>query len=198
MGTVRTRWLVDFDGCIANSRLRMLDRVNERFGTGYTKEMMTDASSFWKDEMLPPHRSWAWSTGCFDNEKFLDDVPPNPGVIELLQLLLAAKAPVYIVTDRPPRHVPWLARYLAHLHVVCPIVSSEEDEYDKAKTAIRLGITTVADDHPGQIAAYLAVPTISKIFLYQQPWNKNFLVLDPVERVTNWSTVSARIRKEMA
>lgn len=197
MGTMRTRWLIDFDGCIANSRLHMLDRVNEQFGTGYTKEMMTDASAFWKDEMLPPHRAFAWSESCFDSEKFLKRVPPNKGIIELIQLLLTAQAPVYVITDRPSRHVPWLARYLAERHVVCPIVSTEEDDYDKAVTAVRLNATTVADDMPGQISTYLSVPSITKIFLYEQPWNKTFLVLDPVERVSNWSTVGARIRKEM-
>lgn len=194
---MRTRWLIDFDGCIVNSRVHMVERVNKQFGTGYTKDMMTDSTTFWNDDVLPAHRAFALSESCFDNEKFLQQVQPVPGVIELLQLLLLAKAPVFIITDRPNRHLPWLARYLADRHVVCPIVSSQDDEYDKARTAVRLDVTTVADDIPGKIVSYLAVPSITKLFVYDQPWNKGFLTLDPVERVTNWSTIAARIRTEM-
>lgn len=197
MGTMRTRWLIDFDGCIANTRVHMVERVNERFGTGYTKEMMTDAIDFWQHTMLGPHRTWAWSESCFDREDFLSRVQPNNGIIELIQLLLNQKAPVFVVTDRPTRHVPWLARYLADRQVVCPVVSTEEDDYNKLDTALRLNITTVADDNPSQVLQYTATPGINKVFLYDQPWNNAFFTADPVERVSNWATVSARIRKEI-
>lgn len=197
MGTMRSRWLIDFDGCIVNSRVHMLSRINTTFGTKYTKEMMTSNTDFWKDTVLAPHRTWAWSDSCFDSEIFLRDVQPNKGIIEMMQLLLNARCPLFVVTDRPRRHISWLARYLAERQVVCPIVSSEDDEFDKTMTAARLSITTVADDAPPQATAYLSLPSITKIFLYDQPWNASFICADSIERVTDWTLLSARIRTEM-
>lgn len=193
-----TRWCFDFDGCVIDSHGTLVDKINERNGTGYTRDMMTDLTDFWQHTVLKPHRDWAWGEYCFDRERFIQESTPLPGIVDLIQTLLTYRHPVFIVTDRPARHQPWIARFLAAHDIVVPVVLSEDYDLEKSKLLDDLNISIVAEDSPSQVLAYLANSNAQRVLLYTQPWNRRAPVVEPVERVYSWKDVTHRIMEEIA
>lgn len=194
---MRTRWLFDFDGCIVNSHAILIDRINGMFGTGYHTGMIEKLNTFWRDEVLTPHRRWAWSDSCFDREEFLKRAEPNDGVIEAMQLLLSLGNPVFVVVDRPQYHVPWVARFLARHDVVVPVLNTYDYELERSKVVDAYGITTVVDDDAVQIPAYLAQPTVDRVFFWEQPWNTHYTCQEPIERLSSWGPIITRMKEEL-
>lgn len=196
MGTrMRTRWLIDFDGCVTSTLAGLLNGINQRFGRDYSLLDVTDPNTFWT-ELPEPFVKWVWSDQCFDRPAFLEDLPPNPGAVDALHALLATECPVVIVTDRPVRHVPWIRQWFVQYDLILPVVSSETRSEDKSVFIDEYRITTVIEDSPTHAALYLQHPGVQKLFLYDAPYNWRITPTHPAERLRGWEDLTTRIQEE--
>lgn len=193
---MRTRWLIDFDGCIVPTLTTLIDRINNEFKTTFTLEGVTDITEYWKT-VPEPFVTWAWSPKCFDNEKFLRSVNAYPHAVETIQLLLDTQCPVVIVTDRPARHLPWVREWFAERNLILPVVSSETRNDNKMAFVNEYKITTVIEDSPTHAAQYINEP-IQKLFMFTTPWNKRATVPYGGERLELWADLYNRIKEEPA
>lgn len=191
---MRTRWLIDFDGCICPTLNTMVELLNTEFGTSFTTEGVADITEFWKS-VPEPLMHWAWSDKCFDSPAFLDRMRPFPGSLETIQSLLDLECPVVIVTDRPRRHLPWVRNWFARHNLVLPIVSSESRNDNKVAFVGEYQITTVVEDSAAHAAHYLT-ESIQKLFLFTTSWNKRVVLVPPAERLDSWTDLHARIKEE--
>lgn len=191
---MRTRWLIDFDGCIVPTLVTLIDRVNSEFGTSFSLDKVTDLQEFWKS-IPEPYVQWAWSTKCFDNNNFLKKLMPYPMVLETIQLLLDTECPVVVVTDRPQQHVAWIRSWLYERGLIVPVVSSESRNENKTIFISEYSITTVVEDSFTQAIQFAAEP-IQKLFLFSMPWNRRVSLTSPVERLDSWVDLYSRIKEE--
>lgn len=194
---MRTRWLIDFDGCISNTMKGLLNGLNDRFKMSYSIEQVTDVAEFWTS-IPEPFVKWVWGPGCFDQPGFLDRMEPNPGAIDAVHALLDTECPVVIVTDRPQNHLPWISAWLARHDIIVPVVSSADHDNDKTKFVDEFDITIVVEDSPLHVSQYLSQHRLQKIFLYTAPWNAHLTTVSPVERLPAWAALTARIQEEHA
>jgi len=191
---MRTRWLIDFDGCIVPTLSTLVERINSEYDTSFTLNNVQDITEFWTT-VPEPLVQWAWSQRCFDNPTFLDNVEAYPHAIDSIQALLNAQCPVVIVTDRPTRHLPWLRRWFAERNLVLPVVSSESRNENKIAFVSEYQITTVIEDSATHATQYLAEP-IQKLFLFSTPWNRRFSLTPPAERLDSWTDLYSRVKEE--
>lgn len=194
---MRTRWLIDFDGCLCSTMNGLLTGLNERFATTYTLAQVTDVAEFWTS-VPEPFVKWVWGPGCFDQPAFLDRMEPNPGAIDAIHALLATDCPVLVVTDRPAAHLPWVAAWLARHDVIVPVVSSADHDNDKSRLVEEYEISIVVEDSPLHASQFLQLARLQKLFLYTMPWNAALATVPPVERLSAWPHLTARIHEEHA
>lgn len=191
---MRTRWLIDFDGCVIPTLSTLVERINSEYETSFTLNNVQDITEFWTT-VPEPLVQWAWSARCFDNPTFLDRVEAYPHAIESIQALLNAECPVVIVTDRPVRHLPWIRKWFAERNLVLPIVSSEARNDNKTAYVAEYQITTVIEDSASHAAQYLTEP-IQKLFLFSTPWNRRVSLTPPAERLDSWTDLYSRVKEE--
>lgn len=191
---MRTRWLIDFDGCVIPTLSTLVERINSEYETSFTLNNVQDITEFWTT-VPEPLVQWAWSARCFDNPTFLDRVEAYPHAIESIQALLNAECPVVIVTDRPVRHLPWIRKWFAERNLVLPIVSSEARNDNKTAYVTEYQITTVIEDSASHAAQYLTEP-IQKLFLFSTPWNRRVSLTPPAERLDSWTDLYSRVKEE--
>lgn len=191
---MRTRWLIDFDGCLVPTLVTLVSRINKEFDTSFSLDNVLDIQEFWKS-VPEPYVHWAWSEKCFDNESFLRTMEAYPMAVETIRLLLELRCPVVVVTDRPARHVPWIREWLFRRKLMLPVVSSETRNENKTFFVSEYQITTVVEDSPTHASQFIAEP-IQKLFLFSTSWNKKVSVNPPSERLESWSDLYNRIKEE--
>jgi len=178
--------------------LAVTDQINRKFHTSFAEVNMMDLTEFWK-EVVPEEMShWGWGPDCFNRESFLDTLEPNDGVVDAIQLLLAADCPVVVSCDRPAHQVAWVARYLAKYEVVVPVYSTQECDGGKDALVEEFSITCLIDDSPASCMKQAEKRSTSTVFLYDAPWNKTaYLPLDSkVKRLHGWADLIDRIMEE--
>lgn len=193
---MRTRWLIDFDGCIIPTLTTLVERINQEYKTSFTLDNVTDITEFWKT-VPEPFVQWVWSPKCFDTPEFLERIQAYPSAIETIQALLDMQCPVVVVTDRPSRHLPWVRSWFAERNLILPIVSSESRNDNKTAFVSEYHITTVIEDSQTHASQYLNEP-IQKLFLFTTPWNRRASVSYPAERLEAWTDLYDRIKEEHA
>jgi uncharacterized HAD superfamily protein len=191
---VRTRWLIDFDGCVVPTLPTIFDKLNQEFDTSFILDNVSDMTEFW-GTVPEPLVKWAWSSKCFDSPKFLETIRPHTHSVETIQALLDMECPVVIVTDRPQRHLVWVREWFSKHNLILPVVSSETRNDNKVAFVSEYQITTVIEDSQGQAAKYLNEP-IQKLFLFSTPWNRRASISYPAERMETWTELYERIKEE--
>lgn len=192
---MRTRWIIDFDGCVVPTLKTLIEDIGVEFGINTNFDLINDITDFWKT-IPPPIIKWAWSDKVFDNRQFLDKMKPHPYVIETIHELLDMQCPVVIVTDRPRRHIAWVKEWLARYDIYVPVVSSEDRNENKVAYVSEYEITTVVEDNAATSVAYLAEASVKKLFLFTVPWNKSVYLQVPAERLDSWGDLLDRIITE--
>lgn len=192
---MRTRWIIDFDGCIVPTLKTLVEEINTEFGTNYNTDVISNVTDFWKT--VPLHViKWAWSDEVFDTQQFLRKLKPYPHFVDVVHELLGIQCPVIIVTDRPERHVPWIKDWLAEYDIYVPVVSSEEKSENKVAFVADYQITTVVEDNANVSVAYLSETSVQKLFFFTTPWNKSVMIQHPAERLDSWGDLLDRIQEE--
>lgn len=174
------------------------NEINKKYDTSFSESDMTDLSEFWKDIVPQEMVHWGWGPECFNNEEFLQTIPPNHLAVDAIQLLLAADCPVVISTDRPVEQLPWIARYLARHEIVLPVVTSQALDGTKELLIDEYSITCAIDDSPSACQKFADRRSTSVVFLWDAPWNKAmYLPLDTkIKRMFGWSDLIDRIVEE--
>jgi uncharacterized HAD superfamily protein len=179
------RWMLDFDGVLADLNTPFIEAVNKRFGTNYTAEE-ENSWNFWREQGREIS-SFVWEE-CFGSEDwFYHNVGPYPGVIEALADLLSDTATdmVYIVTARPRNHERWIKDWLLDLstslvplyHIPVRAVGHEP----KIEVCKRLDLNIVIEDKPDNLSPFN--PLRTSLFLVNRPWNAFYREPGHIQRV---------------
>jgi uncharacterized HAD superfamily protein len=170
------RWMVDFDGVLADLQGAFIRCCNARFGTDYVE---SDETSWnWWREQPQEYADFVWKECYPDTDWFLREVQPYPGAVEALVDLITnidgIADNVKIVTARQPELTPvvgeWLERRLPDgVNIV--IISSPKH---KAQVCRGYGLNVVVEDGPHNLAQMNAYR--QRLFLVDRPWNADALM----------------------
>ena len=173
------RWMIDFDGVLADLNGAFVRSVNDKFNVHYDVEEITDWH--WWDRQTKHFADYAWRQCYPDADWFLSNVQPYPGALRALADLVTSgdltdDCPVRIVTARRPEHtkmlVPWLAKHLPVLDLKGIIVC--EGGYPKNHYCKLFRLDTVVED--GAHNLRVMNPHRQRLYLVDRPWNQAEIV----------------------
>jgi hypothetical protein len=189
------KWLIDYDSTLCDTQAEYIKRMNERFGTQYTKDNFATWSA--PLEVRPEHYKWLWSEECFLNEDFQRTPPPVEGAIEGFKALLNAGHDAMIVSDRPASLFEvtrdWLDRqglefvrlyFSRHKHSL----NGQTEGLTKIQVAWYNKLTHVVEDAPHHAKAFSAKPYMERIYLLDKPYNQG-IEHEKITRVDTWEDI---------
>lgn len=179
------RWMIDFDGVLADDHSAFVESVNKKFGTDYRIEEITSWNFF--REQGKDIADFVWKE-CFQSEEwFYHNVGPYPGVLEALADLLSDSATEYacIVTARQRDQGRWIKEWLYDLSTPLlplgniPVFTVGHEP--KIETCKRLDLNIIVDDKPDNLNGFN--PLRTSLFLVNRPWNADYRESPYVQRV---------------
>ncbi|MCC6382630.1 MAG: hypothetical protein IT304_08965 [Dehalococcoidia bacterium] len=188
------RWMIDFDGVLADLQGAFVAAVNEKFDAGYTVEEIDDWH--WWSRQPKPFAAYIWKTCYPDVDWTLEAIAPYPGAIEALADLLTdgeIAEELRIVTARPREHagiiVKWLHTHLPHLDLSANLITAGRD-YPKSHYCGIHRLDTVVED--GAHNLRVMNPMRQALYLVDRPWNQHD-ILPHVERVAGLEAAVASV-----
>ena len=173
-----TRYAVDLDGVVFDSNTAMLEAVNRRFGTRYTRD---DLRAYeWTIGMDEAHRTFAF--GSFRG-LVAAGLAFLPGAAEGL-CRLAEAGGVTILTHRTSDLTDLTVTALTGLP--CAAIHHVDRAVDKAAVALELGCAVALEDSPAQALAYAEASL--HVYLFGYPYNAH-VQHERIQVVTSWSDV---------
>lgn len=168
------RWMIDFDGVLADLDSGFLRAVNEKFFTTYTEDSVTDWA--WWRRQPKKFADYVWKECFHDPAWFLREVKAYPGAIEALADLLTdgeLADDLQIVTARPERHremvIAWLRQEMPQFDLQ-NILTCTGGQYPKSHYCAIHRLNTVIDD--GLHNFREMNPKVQRLFLADRPWNQ--------------------------
>jgi hypothetical protein len=176
--------MLDFDGVIADLQGAMVRSCNERFGTRFTVESLTDWNWWFRQ---PKHFSdFVWKECYPDKEWFLNNVTDYIGAGIAINWLRDRGDYAAIVTARPQAHREMLEQWLQDWGIDLPLYIVGSDP--KSGYCQKLQLDTVVEDGAHNLRPMS--PAKQTLFLVDRPWNQHEL-LPGVTRVPSLSEAVA-------
>ncbi len=187
---MNARWMIDFDGVLADLSGAMVASCNAHFSTNYTTAEI-DSWSWWRSQPKK-YADYVWKTCYSDPDWTRDKVAPMPGAIDALHDLLTADdefaETVMVVTARKAQDTIHAQHWLEQ-HLLAPlsvqIISSHPYRKSQFCEVHRLGV--VVDDHIGNLRHMNAVT--QRLFLVDTPGNQG----DILTRITRVKDLAAAV-----
>lgn len=160
--------LVDFDSVLNNFDERMLQSINQRFGTTMRPMDLVSWDSLRASAkaLTKEQEQYAWGPEVFGSAQWNASLRPTPGGISSLWRLYDLGVSLHVVTARPPEHGVFLGKWL-QTYGVDGIVRWSTNN-DKRTYALTNGITYAFDDSPRQIQELL---TVCPVAVIDRPYN---------------------------
>ena len=169
--------MLDFDGVIADLQGALITACNERFGTRFTVEDVTDWD--WWSRQPKQFADFVWKE-CYGDTGWRHEVAPYDGVYDAVYALYERGEKAVIVTARTRPHDDgmrqWLGSYGLDFLDVIAIGRDAKSAYCQ-----KLGLDTVIEDGAHNLRAM--DPAKQTLFIVDRPWNRHE-VLPGVMRVS--------------
>lgn len=183
-----SKWLVDIDSTTMDTTPHQLTYINQRFGTTYTVDQITD----WDWDIClgnKRHAGWAWGAKCFTNLDFQRTAPVVPGAVEALVALRRQGESIVFVSDRK-EHLREVTRaWLDALGFAeCELVFTDRETYLKREAARELSLEYVVEDAPHHSLDLAQQDFIRRVFLLDKPYNQ-VIEHEKITRVSGWEEV---------
>jgi hypothetical protein len=183
---------IDLDDVLAEFVSPLLRFINERYGTSYKKEDVTDyrLEKVW--ECTPEEA--IRRLNMFYRSAYFEDLPPMPGSNEGIKYLYKHNN-LFIITSRPPflqeETREWISTYFPCTFLDIIHTSSKNRKLTKAEICHALGVSLLIED---RLETALRASQVTNVFLYDQPWNQSDLPPN-IHRVRNWEEVIESLTK---
>jgi uncharacterized HAD superfamily protein len=165
------RWMIDFDGVLADLSGAFIRSCNAEFGTAYSEADETDWH--WWRSQPQEHSTFVWQTCYPDHDWTLANVEPYEGALEALEELAFTSKPM-IVTARTGVHQilvdRWLARHAPGLALPVIAIGGQKG-VSKASCCARFKLDVVVEDGPHNFTGMNAKR--QTLFLVDRPWNQS-------------------------
>ncbi len=192
------RWMVDFDGVLADLDKAMIDSCNKKFGSNYTVDEIDNWH--WWSQQPQQFADYVWKQCYPDLDWTLEKVQPEDGAIEaicdLLTNLDGVAEEVIIVTARKPDSTKVAGKWLEkHLPGDVRVKLVGTAGYRKSQYCQMHRLNVVVDDHTDNLRTMNAYR--QRLFLVDKAYNVKDVVTR-IERVASLSEAVKTVAAEVA
>jgi hypothetical protein len=180
---------IDFDDVVADSFTAIIEMHNKIHGTFFKKDDFRDY--LWEDTWGGTREDRIEEVDKFLTVDQSRMISPIAGSLKAIEKLKMKGHELYIVTGRGDKHIEqtelWIKNHFPSVFDGVHYTNSQK----KSETCKNNGVEVLIDDNP-EVAIECAKEGI-RVFIFDQPWNRDYPFPANVERVVSWDEVVGKL-----